>query len=129
VETDRHLFRTIDVIRSKGVGTGVTLNPSTPLVTLEPIIREVDLILIMTVNPGFGGQTYIDAMDDKIKEARRMIDETEKDIALEVDGGIKATNAKKVVMCGADILVMGTEFFHSSDYRKKINEVRRIIED
>jgi len=127
VETDRHIFRTIDIIKSRGIKAGVTLNPSTPLITLKHIIHEVDLVLIMTVNPGFGGQRYIDGMDEKIKKARNMIDETKKDIELEVDGGIKATNAKKVVQCGADILVMGTEIFHSADYRKKIQEVREII--
>ncbi|HOP85068.1 MAG TPA: ribulose-phosphate 3-epimerase [Syntrophorhabdaceae bacterium] len=129
VETDRHIFRTIEIIKSKGIKAGVTLNPSTPLITLEHIIHEVDLVLIMTVNPGFGGQRYMDVMDEKIKKARNMIDKTKKDIELEVDGGIKATNAKKVVQCGADILVMGTEIFHSTDYKKKIQEVRNIISD
>lgn len=129
IETDRHIFRTVDIIKSKGVRAGVTLNPATPLVTLENIINEIDLLLVMTVNPGFGGQSYIVAMDEKIKNARRLIDKTGKDIELEVDGGIKATNAKKVVQCGADILVMGTEIFHSKDYKKKIEEVRKILNE
>lgn len=129
IETDRHIFRTVDVIRSRGVKAGVTLNPATPLTTLENIIGEIDLLLIMTVNPGFGGQAYIEAMDEKIKNARKLIDKTGKDIALEVDGGIKATNAKKVAQCGADILVMGTEIFHSPDYKKKIDEIRKILND
>ncbi|MCX7966003.1 MAG: ribulose-phosphate 3-epimerase [Syntrophorhabdaceae bacterium] len=127
IETDKHILRTIEVIKSKGVKAGVTLNPATPLITIEHTIDKIDLLLIMTVNPGFGGQTYIDAMDEKIKKARQIIDASGRHIELEVDGGIKATNAKKVVQSGADILVMGTEIFHSGDYRKKIKEIRSII--
>lgn len=129
IETDRHIFRTVNLIKSKNVKAGVTLNPSTPLITLEHIINEIDLLLIMTVNPGFGGQTYIDAMNKKIKHAREMINRIDRHIELEVDGGIKATNAKMVARCGANILVMGTEIFHSKNYKKKIEEVRKILND
>ncbi len=113
IEADTHIFRTTDVIRSFGVKAGVTLNPSTPLCDLEHIIDTVDLVLIMTVNPGFGGQSYIPYMDKKIKDARSMIEKTGRKIDLQVDGGIKASNVKKVVEAGANIVVMGTEFFHS----------------
>lgn len=127
IEVDTHIFRTTDVIRAAGIKAGVTLNPSTPLCSLEHIIDNVDLLLIMTVNPGFGGQSYIQYMDKKIRDAREMIDNTGRMIDLEVDGGIKASNIKKVAEAGADIVVMGTEFFHSSDYHKKVSEIRDIL--
>ena len=127
VETDNHILRTIDIIKSSGKMAGITLNPATPLNSIEYAIKEADLLLIMTVNPGFGGQSYIPAMDEKIRKAKKMIEETGRHIDLQVDGGIKASNAKKVVDAGADILVMGTEIFHSKDYIKKMQEIRDIL--
>lgn len=127
VEADRHIFRTVDMIKSEGVKAGVTLNPSTSLSSMEHIIEDIDLMLIMTVNPGFGGQGYIPAMDSKIRKARQMIDDTGKSIDLEVDGGIKASNAKRVADAGGNILVMGTEIFHSGDYKKKVKEIRDVL--
>jgi ribulose-phosphate 3-epimerase len=126
-EADEHLFRTLDVIKSSGKKAGVSLNPSTPLAFLDHVIHIVDLIVIMTVNPGFGGQAYIPSMEEKIRNTRKMIQKSGRKIGLEVDGGLKADNAKKVVQAGGDILVMGTEIFHSKDYRKKIQEVRKKI--
>jgi len=126
-ETDNHLFRTLDVIKESGARAGISFNPATPLNLLEHVIHIVDLILIMTVNPGFGGQKYIPAMAPKISEARRMIEKAGRYIDLEVDGGIKAVNAAEVVKAGGNVLVMGTEIFHSGDYRKKIEEVRSKI--
>ena len=126
-EADNHLFRTLEVIKSSGKKAGVSLNPSTPLAFLDHVIHIVDLILIMTVNPGFGGQAYIPSMEEKIRNTRKMIDKTGRKIDLEVDGGIKADNVKKVVQAGGDMIVMGTEIFHSKDYRKKIQEVRKKI--
>lgn len=126
-ETDQHLFRTLDVIKSKGKKAGVSLNPSTSLSVLDHVIHIVDLILVMTVNPGFGGQEYIPSMEEKIRKTRKLIDKSGRKIDLQVDGGIKADNAKEVVRAGANILVMGTEIFHSKDYFAKINEVRRNI--
>ncbi|MDD3846375.1 MAG: ribulose-phosphate 3-epimerase [Syntrophorhabdaceae bacterium] len=123
-ETDNHLFRTLDVIKESGARAGISFNPATPLNQLEHVIHIVDLVLVMTVNPGFGGQKYIPAMAGKISQARRMIDEAGRYIDLEVDGGIKASNAAEVVKAGGNMLVMGTEIFHSEDYRKKIEEVR-----
>jgi ribulose-phosphate 3-epimerase len=126
-EADKHLFRTLDVIKSSGKKAGVSLNPSTPLAFLDHVIHIVDLILIMTVNPGFGGQAYIPSMEEKIRNTRKIIDKTGRKIDLEVDGGIKADNVKKVVRAGGDMLVMGTEIFHCKDYKRKIREVRRKI--
>jgi len=127
-EADNHLFRTIDLIKGRGKKAGVSLNPATPLSAIEHLLSVVDLVLIMTVNPGFGGQQYIPAMDDKIKTARRMIAKSGRAIHLEVDGGIKARNARQMVEFGADILVMGTEIFHSGDYKKKFSEIRQEIQ-
>ena len=126
-EADNHLFRTLELIKSSGKKAGVSLNPSTPLAVLDHVIHIVDLILIMTVNPGFGGQAYIPSMEAKIRNTRKMIDKTGREIDLEVDGGIKADNVKKVVEAGGDMIVMGTEIFHSMDYMKKIQEVRKKI--
>jgi len=127
IETDNHILKTIDVIKSSGKKAGITLNPATPLSSIEYAVKEADLLLIMTVNPGFGGQRYISYMDEKIKKAKRMIEETGKPVDLQVDGGIKASNAKKVADAGANILVMGSEIFHSKDYRQKILEVKNIL--
>jgi len=127
IEADTHIFRSVDVIKAAGIKAGVTLNPSTPLCSLENIIETIDLLLIMTVNPGFGGQSYITSMDKKIRDARQMIDSTGRHIDLEVDGGIKVSNVKRVADAGADIVVMGTEFFHSGDYRKKVAEIMDIL--
>ncbi len=126
-ETDNHLFRTLDVIKESGARAGISFNPATPLNLLEHVIHIVDLVLIMTVNPGFGGQKYIPAMAPKITEAHRMIEKAGRYIDLEVDGGIKAVNAAEVVKAGGNVLVMGTEIFHSGNYRKKIEEVRSKI--
>jgi ribulose-phosphate 3-epimerase len=126
-EADVHLLRTLDMIRSSGRKAGVSLNPSTPLSVIEYAINEIDLLLIMTVNPGFGGQQYIASMEPKIKAAREMIRKSRKKIDLEVDGGIKVNNVQRVVQAGANIVVMGTEIFHSGNYAAKIKEVRKVL--
>lgn len=126
-EADVHLLRTLDMIRSSGRKAGVSLNPSTPLSVIEYAINEIDLLLIMTVNPGFGGQQYIASMEPKIKAAREMIRKSGKKIDLEVDGGIKVNNVQRVVQSGANIVVMGTEIFHSGNYAAKIKEVRKVL--
>lgn len=126
-EADVHLLRTLDMIRSRGRKAGVSLNPSTPLSVIEYAINEIDLLLIMTVNPGFGGQQYIASMEPKIKAAREMIRKSGKKIDLEVDGGIKVNNVQRVVQSGANIVVMGTEIFHSGNYAAKIKEVRKVL--
>jgi ribulose-phosphate 3-epimerase len=126
-EADVHLLRTLDMIRSSGRKAGVSLNPSTSLSVIEYAINEIDLLLIMTVNPGFGGQQYIASMEPKIKAVREMIRKSGKKIDLEVDGGIKVNNVQRVVQAGANIVVMGTEIFHSGNYAAKIKEVRKVL--
>jgi len=114
VETCLHLQRTIQQIKELGVKAGVSLNPATPLVSLEEILSDVDLVLIMSVNPGFGGQSYLPGSTARIARVRRMLDErgrTETD--LEVDGGIKAHNAAEIVAAGANVLVLGSAVFNS----------------
>ncbi len=111
VETCPHLHRTIQAIRELGVRPGVTLNPATSLATLEEILSEVDLALVMSVNPGFGGQSYIPSSTAKIRRLRRMLDDIGSEADLEVDGGIKAHNAAEVVAAGATVLVAGSAIF------------------
>jgi len=113
VETCPHLHRTIQHIKELGVKAGVTLNPGTPLNTLEEIIPDVDLVLIMSVNPGFGGQSYIPAMSAKIARLRNILRQRGLDkVELEVDGGIKPQNAAQVVAAGASVLVVGSAIFN-----------------
>jgi ribulose-phosphate 3-epimerase len=126
-ETGYHLFRTIDLIKSCGKKAGVALNPATPLTAVGEVLTEIDLLLVMTVNPGFGGQRYIPSMTGKIENARRMLDAAARPIELEVDGGIKANNSRMVAEAGATMLVMGTEIFESGDYRVKMEDVRRRV--
>jgi ribulose-phosphate 3-epimerase len=113
VETCPHLHRTIQQIKELGVQAGVTLNPGTPLSTLREILSEVNLVLIMSVNPGFGGQSYISASTDKIARLRRMLDERGlAQVEIQVDGGIKAHNVAEVVAAGASVLVVGSAIFN-----------------
>ena len=111
VETCPHLHRTIQAIRELGLKPGVTLNPATPLNSLEEILPDVDLVLIMSVNPGYGGQTYVPASTDKIQRLRQMLDAIGSTADLEVDGGIKASNAAQVAAAGANVLVSGSAIF------------------
>jgi ribulose-phosphate 3-epimerase len=113
VETCPHLHRTIQHIKELGVKAGVTLNPATPLTVLQEILPDVDLVLIMSVNPGFGGQSYIPLSTDKIARLRRMLDERGlTGVELEVDGGIKSHNVAEVVAAGASVLVIGSAIFN-----------------
>ena len=112
VETCPHLHRTIQMIRELGVKPGVTLNPATPLSALEPILPDVDLVLVMSVNPGFGGQSYIPASTAKIRHLRQMLDAIGSTADLEVDGGIKLSNVAEVVDAGANVLVAGSAIFN-----------------
>ena len=111
VETCPHLHRTVQAMRELGVKPGVTLNPATPLVALEEIMADVDQVLIMSVNPGFGGQSYIPGSTAKIRRLRQMLDRIGATADIEVDGGIKSHNVAEIVAAGADILVVGSAIF------------------
>ncbi|MFT4241331.1 MAG: ribulose-phosphate 3-epimerase [Acidovorax sp.] len=119
-----HVHRSIQAIRAKGVKPGLVFNPAQPLDVLDWVIDDIDLILIMSVNPGFGGQSFIDSALRKIEAVRRRIDATGKDIRLEVDGGIKADNIRRVADAGADTFVAGSAIFGKPDYQGVINAMR-----
>jgi ribulose-phosphate 3-epimerase len=124
VEACPHLHRTVQAIKERGVKAGVTLNPATSLSTIEEILDDVDLVLIMSVNPGFGGQTFIPSALRKVGRARHMIDQAKSRALLEVDGGIKTDNAAEVIAAGADILVAGSAVFCGDDYAATIQALR-----
>ena len=114
VEATTHLHRTVQAIRQAGLRAGVTLNPGTPLSALEEVIPDIDLALIMSVNPGFGGQSYIPGSTHKIARLRRMLDDCGSSAYLEVDGGVKPDNVREVVDAGADVIVAGSAVFKGS---------------
>ncbi|GAB4545339.1 MAG: ribulose-phosphate 3-epimerase [Thermodesulfovibrionia bacterium] len=119
-----HLHRSIQNIREFGIKAGVSINPATPLSDIEFILPFVDIVLLMSVNPGFGGQEFIPEVIPKIRRLRRMIDDNGYKVGIEVDGGINPDNAAGVVSAGADILVMGNAFYGSDDYLSVIETVR-----
>jgi ribulose-phosphate 3-epimerase len=125
-ESGPHLHRTIQLIKSFGKKAGVALNPATPLDEIEHVLADLDLVLVMSVNPGFGGQSFIASALPKIRALRRMIDDLQKPIDLEVDGGINATNAAEIVAAGADVLVAGTATFEGGParYAENIQKLR-----
>jgi len=124
VEACPHLHRTVQSIKEHGVKAGVTLNPATSLHTIEEILSEADLVLIMSVNPGFGGQKFISSCVKKVSAARQMIDRAGSRALLEVDGGVKVDNAAQVLAAGADVLVAGSAIFSSRDYAATIAALR-----
>ena len=123
-ESGPHLHRTIQLIKSLGKKAGVSLNPGTPIAALENVLPELDLVLVMSVNPGFGGQAFIQSQLAKIRELRQRIDATGKKIDLEVDGGINAQTAKAARDAGADVLVAGTAVFTGGAYAANISSLR-----
>ncbi len=128
VEACTHLHRTIQAIRELGARPGVTLNPATPLVTLEEILPDVDLALIMSVNPGFGGQSYIPGSTDKIRRLRQMLDEIGSTADLEVDGGVKPANVAELVEAGANVIVAGSAIFGGQkSIAENIADFRRAV--
>jgi ribulose-phosphate 3-epimerase len=127
VEACPHLHRTLTEIKKRGARAGVSLNPATPLCLIEPALEYADLVLVMTVNPGFGGQEFIPAMLPKIKQLRSLIDRKGWNLELEVDGGIKVDNIGAVAKAGADVFVSGSGIFKTSDYGKTITAMRREI--
>jgi len=124
VEACRHLHRTIQSIKDAGVRASVVLNPATSLHALDEILPEVDMVLLMSVNPGFGGQRFLPATLDKIRTLRAQIEERQLPVAIEVDGGVKADNAAEICAAGADVLVAGTAIFGQPDYGAAIRELR-----
>jgi len=128
VEATTHLHRLVESIKDLGVRVGVSLNPATPLSSLDEVLPLLDLVLVMTVNPGFGGQTFIDSMMDKIVRLRRILDERQATAELEVDGGITALIAPKVAKAGAEVLVAGAAIFSSKlGATKAMQEMKRAL--
>lgn len=121
-----HLNSTVNEIRRLGMKAGVSLNPHTPLSMLEWVLPYVDMVLIMTVNPGYGGQDFIDNSYDRIRALKKMISETGNDVMIQVDGGVNTTNAKKLIDSGVDILVAGTTVFGSDDPEGTIRKLKEL---
>jgi len=124
VEACRHLNRTIQIIKEQKVRAGAVLNPATPLSSLEEILHELDMVLLMTVNPGFGGQSFIPSMLGKISNLNDIMSNYEDEIDLQVDGGVKPENAGEIKESGASVLVAGSAIFNSKDYKKAIKNLR-----
>jgi ribulose-phosphate 3-epimerase len=124
-EACRHLHRTLSLIKEQGAKAGVVLNPATPLVTIESVLEDVDLVLLMTVNPGFGGQRFIHSVLPKIKALRQMLDERGLDrVEIEVDGGVNPETARLCEQAGATVLVAGSAVFNQQDRARAIAEIR-----
>lgn len=128
VETSPHLHRSVQFIKDQGCKAGVSLNPATSLATLDHILSEVDMVLIMTVNPGFGGQEFIPSVLPKIKRLREKISEKGIVVDIEVDGGVNINTISKVAQAGGNIFVAGNAVFTTPDYGKTISELRRLAE-
>ncbi len=126
-EATRHVDRTIQLIRAHGCQAGLVFNPATPLSYLEYELDNLDLVLVMSVNPGFGGQGFIPSALDKLRRAREIIDASGRDVRLEVDGGVKAGNIGEIAAAGADTFVAGSAIFGASDYAVEIEAMRRAI--
>ena len=123
-EVVHHLHRQISVLKSNKVKAGIALNPTTPVETILPILPELDFVLLMSVNPGFGGQKFLPLVYKKITELRNVAASINPDLEIEVDGGVNSDNAPKLVEAGVDILVSGSYIFKSSDYKKQILSLR-----
>merc|ERR1719460_2813924 len=126
-EATGHIDRSLSLVRAAGCKSGLVFNPSTSLDILKYVMDKVDIILLMSVNPGFGGQAFIPATIDKLKEARKMIDESGYEIALEIDGGVGVKNIGEIKAAGADMFVAGSAIFGSPDYKETIDAMRAEI--
>lgn len=123
-EASEHLDRSLQLIKDNGCKSGLVFNPATPLDVLEYVMDKVDMILLMSVNPGFGGQSFIPSALDKLKVARKLIDDSGYDIRLEIDGGVKVDNIRQIAEAGADTFVAGSAIFNSDDYQATITSMR-----
>jgi ribulose-phosphate 3-epimerase len=128
-ETTEHLHRTLSLIREGGARPGLVFNPATPIDLLTEVLDLVDLVLIMSVNPGFGGQAFIPSSLDKLRNAREMIDSSGREVRLQIDGGIKTDNIALAAAAGADTFVAGSEIFGSPDYNATISAMREALAD
>ena len=126
-EVCMHLHRTIDHIKSKGIKAGVSINPATPISSLENILEYVDLVLVMSVNPGFGGQKFIESSLEKIRKLKRIREENRYNFVIEVDGGVNLENGRKLVKAGADILVAGSSVFAADDVVKRVEKFEEML--
>lgn len=126
-EASPHVHRTIQLIRSGGCQAGLVLNPATPLSVLDWVLDDLDMVLLMSVNPGFGGQSFIDSTMDKIRAVRERIDATGKSIRLEVDGGVKTDNIAAIAAAGADTFVAGSAIFNASDYAQVVQDMKSAV--
>ncbi|MHA7835679.1 MAG: ribulose-phosphate 3-epimerase, partial [Algiphilus sp.] len=126
-EATRHVDRSLAAIRDAGCQAGLVFNPATPLDVLDWVMDKVDMILLMSVNPGFGGQRFIPSALDKLRAARRRIEASGRDIRLEIDGGVKVDNIAEIAAAGADTFVAGSAIFGASDYAKVIADMRAAI--
>ena len=123
-EACTHLHRTIQNIKSHGIKAGVALNPATPIETIKYVLQDVDMVLLMSVNPGFGGQSYIPVVTEKIKELKALIDEMNLDIDIEIDGGVKPSNIAEVVNAGANVIVAGSAIFNAGNIDEAVKSLR-----
>ena len=123
-EASEHIDRSLQMIRDGGCKSGLVFNPATPLHHLEYVMDKVDMVLLMSVNPGFGGQKFIPGTLDKLREARRMIDASGRDIRLEIDGGVTVDNIAQIAEAGADTFVAGSAIFNTDDYKATIDKMR-----
>jgi ribulose-phosphate 3-epimerase len=126
-EASEHIDRSLQLIKDAGLKAGLVFNPATPLHYMDYVQDKLDMILLMSVNPGFGGQSFIPGTLDKLREARRKIEASGRNIRLEVDGGVKADNIGEIAAAGADTFVAGSAIFKQADYRQVIDEMRRNI--
>ncbi|MBI79511.1 MAG: ribulose-phosphate 3-epimerase [Gammaproteobacteria bacterium] len=126
-EASDHIHRSIQIIKDSGCKSGLALNPGSPVSLIEPVIDSLDLILVMSVNPGFGGQTFIESSLEKIQSLKKIIDKSGKNIRLEVDGGIKTDNIGKIAQAGANTFVAGSAIFSNDDYKSTIDLMRKEI--
>jgi len=124
-EASEHVDRTLGLIKELGCQAGLVLNPATPLSILEHVMDKLDMILLMSVNPGFGGQKFIPETLNKTRAVRRLIDDSGRDIRLEIDGGVKVDNVKEIMQAGADTFVAGSAIFNTDDYKATIDAMRK----